>query len=124
MTGGVTINRRSIGARYEETAAAYLESCGYDILARNYRNKYGELDIIAKKEELLVYAEVKYRSNTNCGDPLEAVDRRKQIQICKVAACHYATYAAKSYQPCRFDVIGVYHDETIRHIENAFEFYW
>ncbi|MCM1272796.1 MAG: YraN family protein [Clostridium sp.] len=120
----MTINKRSIGAQYEELAAAYLEHQGYKILARNYRNKFGELDIIAKKDGVLVYVEVKYRGNQSCGDPLEAVDRRKQMQICRVAACHYAKYGATAYQPCRFDVIGVYRDETIRHIENAFEFYY
>ncbi len=112
-----------IGAHYEEAAAAYLEKCGYKILQRNYRNRYGELDIIAQKDGILVYAEVKYRSNKKCGDPVEAVDRRKQMQICRVAACHYAKYGAEQNKACRFDVIGVYGDETIKHIENAFQFY-
>ena len=53
---------------------------------------------------------------------IEAVDRRKQRQICKVANYHYAGYAAGQEMDCRFDVIGIYGDGSIRHIPNAFYF--
>ena len=78
--------------------------------------------LLHKKDGVLVYVEVKYRSSNDYGDPLEAVDRRKQRQICKVANYHYAGYAAGQEMDCRFDVIGIYGDGSIRHIPNAFYF--
>ena len=87
-------------------AARYLCTHDYTILARNYRTPFGEVDLIAQKDGVLVYVEVKYRSSNDYGDPLEAVDRRKQRQICKVANYHYAGYAAGQEMDCRFDVIA------------------
>lgn len=116
------MNKRTIGAAYEEKAARYLYTCGYTILKRNYRTPFGEVDLIAQKDGVLVYVEVKYRSSSGCGDPLEAVDRRKQRKICRVANYHYAGYAAGREMDCRFDVIGIYGDGSIRHIQNAFYF--
>ena len=83
-------------------AARYLCTHDYTILARNYRTPFGEVDLIAQKDGVLVYVEVKYRSSNDYGDPLEAVDRRKQRQICKVANYHYAGYAAGQEMDCRF----------------------
>lgn len=91
---------------------------GYTILERNYYNKYGELDIIAEKNGIIIYTEVKFRNSDKCGDPLEAVDIRKQRKIKKAAAYHYAIYGED--KACRFDVIGIYGNGTIRHIKNAF----
>lgn len=103
-------------------AARYLCTHDYTILARNYRTPFGEVDLIAQKDGVLVYVEVKYRSSNDYGDPLEAVDRRKQRQICKVANYHYAGYAAGQEMDCRFDVIGIYGDGSIRHIPNVILF--
>lgn len=94
---------------------------GYRILAQNYVTPFGELDLIAEKDGTIAYVEVKYRRGGSYGDPLEAVDERKQRHISKCAACHYAKYGAARDLPCRFDVIGLYGDGSIRHIENAFE---
>ena len=102
------MNKRTIGTEYETMAARYLCTHDYTILARNYRTPFGEVDLIAQKDGVLVYVEVKYRSSNDYGDPLEAVDRRKQRQICKVANYHYAGYAAGQEMDCRFDVIGIY----------------
>ena len=88
------MNKRVVGSRYEQVAGTYLEEKGYHILQYNYRNAFG--------------------------DPLEAVDRRKQRKIYQVAACHYADHGEKTRRPCRFDVIAIYGDGTIRHISNAF----
>lgn len=116
------MNKRQIGAYYEEQAAAYLKEQGYAVIVRNYRTAFGEIDIIAKQGQTLVYVEVKYRTGNACGDPLEAVDRRKQRQICKVADYHYAKYAAGREMDCRFDVIAIYGDGSLRHIRHAFYF--
>lgn len=115
-------SNRATGAKYESVAAAYLSGNGYQILERNYRNKYGEIDIIAAKDSVLVFVEIKFRSSDSYGDPLEAVDARKQQRISKTALCYYSRHGYYANAPCRFDVLGIYGDGTIRHVENAFEF--
>lgn len=116
------MNRRNIGRTGEEQAAAYLRQMGFTILERNFWTPFGEVDIIAEKEDVVVYVEVKYRSTNNYGDPLEAVNKKKQRQISRVANYHYASYTREKECSCRFDVIGIYGDGAIRHIENAFYF--
>lgn len=115
-------NNRRTGAGYEETAAQYLSGKGYLILNRNYRNRYGEIDIVAKKDETFIIVEVKYRGSRRCGGALEAVDKRKQRRICRMTMHYYREHGCGMDTPCRFDVIGIYEDGRISHIEDAFEF--
>ena len=108
-------------------AADYLRSLGYIIVVRNYRNKQGEIDIIAKDMNektysSLVYVEVKYRSSKAYGDPMEAVDFRKRKRISRAASYHYARYGAPYNMGCRFDVIAIYGNGRIQHIKNAFDY--
>lgn len=114
------INRRSVGAQREQQAAEYLKAKGYEILAQNIYTPFGELDILAGQGDMLIFTEIKYRSGTQCGDPLEAVDRRKQRRICQSAMYYYAQHGYG--KPCRFDVIAIYGDGRVVHIENAFEY--
>lgn len=79
----MTENKRQTGSFYEDKAAEYLESIGYDIICRNFYGKGGEIDIVAKDNEALVFVEVKYRSSVRYGFPEEAVDYRKQYRIKK-----------------------------------------
>ena len=117
------MNKRRIGAEYEKRAADYLTGQGYTILERNYRNHYGEIDLIAEDPEgTLVYCEIKYRSSDSIGDPLEAVDLRKQKRISRTAEYHYAYHGYTENRRCRFDVIGIYADGRIIHREAAFDF--
>lgn len=113
-----TDNRRSTGAAYEQAAGYYLEQLGYEILEYNYRCRRGEIDIVAKDGEYLVFCEVKYRSDGKKGSPLEAVDARKQQRI-RRAALYYLTEHGKSDVPCRFDVIGI-EGTKVTHIRDAF----
>lgn len=115
-------NKRQVGADYESLAAQYLESRGYQILARNYRNPHGEIDIIARKGDEVIFCEIKYRASARYGDPLEAVDIRKQRRISKVALYYSAGPKAPQNVSYRFDVIGIYGDGRMEHIENAFYF--
>ena len=114
-------NSRLIGTEYEKKAAEYLLTEGYEILNMNYRVRAGEIDIVAKHGKYLVFVEVKYRSNSHKGMPQEAVDIRKQRQICRVALYYLKQYKYPTDVPVRFDVITV-HDGNISHIENAFEY--
>lgn len=112
------MNRRETGTQYEERAAEYLIAQNYQILERTYRIRSGEIDIIARDGTVLVFIEVKYRKNDESGNPLEAVDIRKQRKIIKVA--RYYLYQKKYGDvPCRFDVIGIC-GSHIEHIKDAF----
>ena len=112
-------NRRSIGAEQETKVQEYLQTLGYEIVARNFYTKHGEIDLIAQKDGYLVFIEVKYRADGRFGAPEEAVDFRKQKKI--IAAAQYYLYKNRiSFEtPCRFDVAGVVGEE-IRVTENAF----
>lgn len=116
------MNKREKGTEQEMVAAQYLKKKGYVILEQNYRCRYGELDIVARKDATLVIVEVKFRSGSGCGDPAEAVDARKQRKICRVTLNYLMRHPQYQEKPCRFDVISVYGDGQIRHIENAFLF--
>lgn len=116
------MDKRKIGAEYEKYAAAYLREQGYEIRECNYRNRYGEIDIVAEREHRIVFVEVKYRSSGRSGSPLEAVDRRKQRRISRAAYFYCGTKAQGEDTPCRFDVIAIDFEKQIQHIENAFEY--
>ena len=109
------------GTRGEIIASNYLKGKGYKIIAMNYKNKLGEIDIIAKDKEYLVFIEVKTRYSRKFGDPLDAVDERKQYKIRNIATMYLKTNRLLD-APCRFDVIAILgdSDDDIRHIENAF----
>ncbi len=121
---GVTENRRRIGSRYEAVAAAYLREHGYKILEQNYHaGRYGELDLIAEDPTgLLVICECRYRASDVCGDPPRSVDLRKQRQISRTTLSYYRKCGYGIDHSCRFDVIAIQGDGTIRHIKNAFDF--
>lgn len=117
------VNRRRVGSEYERKAGAYLETLGYRVLEYNYRNKAGEIDLIALDEKnMLVFCEVKYRSSGRWGDPSEAVDLRKQRRISMAALWYYMEHGIPLERGCRFDVIAITQGEEIRHYRNAFGF--
>ncbi len=115
-------NNKRLGAWGENRAADYLTARGMQILARNYRTPYGELDIIARDGECLVLAEVKTRSGLSYGNPLEAVTPVKQQHLRRAAALYLQTHPAPG--AVRFDVISIVKEpgrrEKIEHIRNAF----
>lgn len=120
MVYGREKNKRTVGTSYEQTAGMYLRQKGLQILEYNYRCRFGEIDIIAKDNDYIVFCEVKYRNGCKSGHPLEAVDGRKQAVISKCAQ-YYLWTSGNLEMPCRFDVIGIL-DEEIFHIQNAFEY--
>ncbi len=71
-------NKRTVGAQYEDKAAQFLESKGVRILERNFRNRFGEIDIIGRDKNTYVFTEVKYRKDNRLGDPASAVNLKKQ----------------------------------------------
>lgn len=112
-------NNKKTGLAQEERAAEYLEKKGFRVLERNFYTKFGEIDIIARDGDYLVFVEVKYRSGQRGGHPLEAVGKRKQQHIKQAAQYYLLRYGIPEDTPCRFDVIGILREE-ITHIEDAF----
>ena len=115
------MNKRTVGSLFEDRAASYLRGEGMEILFRNFRCHIGEIDLIARDEEELVFVEVKYRYNDSCGTGEFHVDRRKQQTIFRVAQVFLTRYF-RSFTPyCRFDVVSISGDGSVHHIRNAFE---
>lgn len=112
-----------LGKVGEDFSAKYLEAQGYKIIDRNYKIRTAEIDIIAEKDNTIIFVEVKTRSNIRHGFPVEAVNLKKQKRIIQAASVFLQD--EKYFDcACRFDVIEVYSvsDELkLRHIENAFE---
>lgn len=113
-------NNRSVGTEGEEKARAFLETRGCKILKANYRCPGGEIDLIAKEGETILFVEVKYRTGEGSGQPEEAVDSRKQRTISR-CALHYLARRGSVDVPCRFDVISIAGEE-IRWHRNAFDY--
>ncbi len=114
-------NKRKIGDEYEQMAVIYLRKHGYRIKERNFRCKFGEVDIIAKKGNYLVFIEVKFRSSNVYGTPAEAVNYAKQRRISNVASFYLYKNKYPADTPVRFDVAAI-SEEGIRIIENAFPY--
>jgi len=114
------MNTTLTGREGEAKAADYLRRKKYEIMGANYRCRFGELDLIAKKRELVVFVEVKLRKNDRFGAAADAVTLSKQEKLRKAAASWLASHDCDA--PARFDVIEIYTDTgRINHIENAFE---
>lgn len=113
------MNKRKLGAKAEQIAADFLEKQGYHILQHNFYSRAGEIDIIAKEGEYLVFVEVKYRSNASKGMPEEAVTLRKRASLIKTARYYLMKKYYNQEIPCRFDVVAILENE-IRIIKNAF----
>ena len=113
--------RKRIGDRGEDSAANYLFANGYEVLQKNYRFGRGEIDIIARKDETLVFIEVKTRKNNLYGDPESFLSESQEDRI------HLAAeeYVLQNEWPgeIRFDIIAILWDSnepTLDHFEDAF----
>lgn len=113
------MNTRQKGTEKEKIAASYLEAHGVRIVERNFRNRQGEIDIIGYHEDYLVFAEVKFRSGDGRGNAVDAVDFRKQKQICKVADYYRYLHKLGMNTKVRYDVVAI-QGEEIQWIRNAF----
>lgn len=116
-------NSKSFGKKGEEIAEELLRSKGYKIIKRNFRFGKGEIDIIAKDGDCLVFVEVKSRKNLDFGEPEYSITKSKQRQLKKIAEAYFYINGIDE-QLCRFDVITIVgenkNEMKINHIENAF----
>ena len=115
------MNNIEKGKTGEKLARDYLIKKGYRILEINYRNKVGEIDIIAFDNDVLIFIEVKSRTNTNYGYAYEAVNYKKQQKIINTSLIYIKSKRYDKFQ-LRYDIIEVYltNKSSINHIENAF----
>ncbi len=108
----------------EAAALSYLKHHGFELVAKNYHSRYGEIDIIVKDSEYIVFVEVKTRNQFAVSRPSDFVDSRKQKKIMKTAAVFFSEHEY-DLQP-RFDVMEVTYQKStkeiidIHHLENAF----
>lgn len=116
------MQKNTFGKIGEIIATDYLKAKGYKIIVNNYKNPLGEIDIIARDKDYIVFVEVKTRMSRAFGDPAEAVNYTKQNKIRQVASLYLKQHRMLEAN-CRFDVVAVLGqagDNDIRHIENAF----
>lgn len=119
----MSFETRDLGVSGESFSEKYLEGAGWRILAKNYRIRSAEIDLIAERDGLIAFIEVKTRRSGRYGRPAEAVTLRKQQKIIAAAGMFMqgAEYIGRA---CRFDVIEVFKSNgewCLNHIENAFE---
>jgi len=115
--------KEKIGREGEKLARKFLSNKGLKIIGHNYRTRWGELDIVARAGNTLVFVEVKTRSGERFGGPLAAVTQQKQQRIRRMAKTYLAEKGLQDI-PARFDVIGIVMRgedvPRIQWIENAF----
>ena len=109
-------HRQSLGMRGEDLACEELEKRGYVILDRRFRTRCGELDIVARDAGVLVFVEVKARSSSSFGTPLESVTWKKRQRLSQMAAA-YLCHKRLAGIACRFDVISINERQGVQTIE-------
>jgi putative endonuclease len=120
------MQKKELGKKGEEKALRFLKKKGYRIIEQNYVCKLGEMDIIAKEKDTLVFIEVKTRTSTEFGPPQLAVNSSKQRQLSKVAL-NYLKEKKLEDVKARFDVVAILlgtEGEEIELIKNAFDLRW
>ena len=116
--------RRTQGAAAEERACRHLERAGFAIAERNFRTRGGEIDIVARKGDLLVFVEVRSREAHDFGPPEESVTPAKRRRIVAAARRYLTNVPASSWREARFDVIAIEgrgDAEALRHYPAAFD---
>lgn len=119
---GQSLSTKQDGDRGEQIALDYLIGKGYSPVERNYRTRYGEVDLILRSGDTLVFVEVKLRRGLEFGDPLDSVTPRKQKTIRNLAES-YLVEREPDFEEVRFDVVGILETRggmEIQHVENAF----
>lgn len=112
--------RAQAGRAAEERALAYLTAQGLHLRARNYRCRWGELDLVMETGDSIVFVEVRYRRHRGYGGAVASVDRRKQARLVRTAG-DYLARERLSERPARFDVLAIDADGTIDWIPGAFD---
>jgi putative endonuclease len=110
------------GLQGERVAEKWLQSRGWKVLQRRYRSGHRDIDLVAQREDLVVFVEVKARMGSDFGDPVEAVNWKKRGELVR-SACTWIDRHGRPGEVYRFDIIGVLvagDRVRVRHVENAF----
>lgn len=111
-----------IGGRAEELALQYLKGQGLKPVERNFRCRMGEIDLIMRDGETLVFVEVRYRKNREFGGPVESVGRSKRHKLITTAKVYLQKHGYSVKRPVRFDVVGIVgSDDSVEWLKNAIE---
>lgn len=111
-------NRREAGLAQEACAARYLGQQGLQLIESNFSCRVGEIDLIMKDGDTLVFVEVRYRTRADFMDPVTSVDYRKQKKLLRSAATYLKYRGLTDRVPCRIDVLGISRNPD--HGENAY----
>ncbi len=117
-----TVSTHQTGRQGEQVAVQHLRQLGMEIVEMNYRFGRGEIDIVARDGDVLVFCEVKARSGNQYGDPEYAITPKKQRQIRRVAEGYLFEHEIRQHR-CRFDVVAIRWSQRapmINYIQNAF----
>lgn len=116
------LDKKEKGKKGEDIACEYLVNAGYEIKKRNFHfGREGEIDIIAEKDDYLVFVEVKFRTNNSYGDPMESITPKKAKTLKRTAEGYLYVNKIQG-KPCRIDVVIIDFRNglpAINHIENA-----
>lgn len=116
------LDRQGVGQRGERLAEAHLTARGMTTLARNYRTRGGEVDLVMRDGESLVFVEVRVRRHHDYGGALGSVDSPKQRRLAHAAAQYLVAATTGDPPPCRFDVIAIDPgSDAVEWVTNAFE---
>ena len=106
---------RAAGDVFEQRACAELERAGLRLLARNYSTRHGELDLIMRHGDTVVFVEVRYRVRAGHGDAATSITRSKQDKLIRTAQLWLVAHPQHAQQPCRFDVVS--YDGAADHVQ-------
>ena len=118
MTGPAAVTTRAIGTDKERLAENFLRDRELSLVARNHRCRHGEIDLIMRQDEILVFVEVRYRRSNRFGTAAETIGIRKQRRL--IAAASHYLQRHPTRMPCRFDVVAIGPNDQIEWIQNAF----
>ena len=119
MRWGKTGNHSRRGRDWENLACRYLQRRGLKLVAQNYSSRYGEIDLIMRDQDTLVFTEVRYRSQDTFGSALESIDSHKQSAIIATAECYLQHHPWEG--ACRFDAVLIQGEAEPQWLVNAFE---
>ena len=118
------MNARSAGARYEDVALDHLTRAGLTLVARNYSCRYGEIDLVMRDRDVVVFVEVRYRRAGRFGGGVESVDGAKRAKLVRAAEVFLIDHPRLAGAACRFDVLAIGGAEDAPSMDwrrNAFE---
>lgn len=100
-------DRQALGAAAEVAALAHLRAAGLRLLERNARFRVGELDLVMREGDTIVFVEVRLRRHAGFGDGFDSVDHRKRLKLARAAQLWLLRHPALADAPCRFDVVSI-----------------